>query len=465
METFLGRYKNLLVLVIVLLAQVIGLAVQVRRPSTAQSGLQDGKQVRLLRYWVVSIVTPPEKVFHSIGSGIRNLWAGYIDLRHTRKQNQELKAEIDRLRFEQAALLEDARQGQRLQSLLAFREHYVYETVPAQIVGTSGTDQARVVYIDKGSEDGLKPDQPVITPDGIVGKVRDVFPHTAQVLEINDQTSGAGVILETTRIRGILRGNAAGQSQIINILPDDRIKPGEKILTSGGDQVFPRGLPVGVVDRIVRDPDRDPYIDILIRPAADLARVEEVLVITRIGDKMSADQMKDLQISQDQQGAAVAAEKEKKKASEVLAERLPSIKDPNAPQTADQQSQEGQVMDTSRPARPLPTVHPDRFSPSSVPPAADLTPGKSAPRTVLSPAPSSNAPVAPPQSTKPASASASKPTSTPNGAERPSIVSPKKSVTPQEPEVQQPRKTTPPERTQPSPYRVPNHGPPQGGNR
>ena len=95
----------------------------------------------------------------------------------------------------------------------------------------------------------------VITADGIVGKVRDVFPHTAQVLAINDQTSGAGVILETTRIRGILRGNAAGQPEIVGVMADNRIKPGEKVLTAGGDQIFPRGLPVGVVEKVVPDPD------------------------------------------------------------------------------------------------------------------------------------------------------------------------------------------------------------------
>jgi len=89
----------------------------------------------------------------------------------------------------------------------------------------------------------------VITPEGIVGKVRDVFPHTAQVLAINDQTSGAGVILETTRIRGILRGNANGQPQIVDILADKRIQKGESVLTAGGDDIFPRGLAVGVVTR------------------------------------------------------------------------------------------------------------------------------------------------------------------------------------------------------------------------
>ena len=105
---------------------------------------------------------------------------------------------VSRLQLEQAALLEDARQGQRLQRLLSFEEHYIYVHRAAQVIGTAGTDQSRVLFIDKGSRDGLKPDMAVITPDGIVGKLKDVFAHTSQVLEISDQTSGAGVLLEST---------------------------------------------------------------------------------------------------------------------------------------------------------------------------------------------------------------------------------------------------------------------------
>ena len=111
-----------------------------------------------------------------------------------------------------------------------------------------------------------------------MGKIRDVFPHTAQVLAINDQSSGAGVILETTRIRGILRGNAAGQPQIEDVIRDQRIKPGENVLTAGGDEIFPRGMPVGVVEKVVNDPERDGFIDVIVKPAAHLDRLDEVLV-------------------------------------------------------------------------------------------------------------------------------------------------------------------------------------------
>ena len=195
--------------------------------------------MQLIRLWANSIVSPPERALHSSGSGISGLWHNYVDLRHVRQQNADLQKTVDRLRLEQASLLEDAKQGQRLQALLNFQQKYIYKTVAAQAIGTSGTDQSRVFYIDKGKDAGIDRDMAVITPDGIVGKVRDVFPHTAQVLAINDQSSGAGVILESTRIRGILRGNGAGQPQIEDVIRDQRIKSGDKVLDGGRRSDFP----------------------------------------------------------------------------------------------------------------------------------------------------------------------------------------------------------------------------------
>jgi len=202
----------------------------------------------------------------------------------------------------------------------------------------------------------------VITPDGIVGKVRDVFPHTAQVLAINDQSSGAGVILETTRVRGILRGNSSGQPQIVDILADNRIQKGEVVLTAGGDQIFPRGLPVGVVDKVIQDPERDSFIEVLITPAAHLDRLDEVLVITSTQPRFNQQQQQDVAASEALKGAEAAQIKEQQKASQIMAERLPGLIDPSLP--ADQQP----LHDTSNPnpvAHPPQALHPDRFSPGA----------------------------------------------------------------------------------------------------
>jgi rod shape-determining protein MreC len=409
MESFVVRYRNLLVLLVLLVAQILGLAMQVRRAGSGQTG--DGRSVRLIRYWADSIVSPPERVLHSSGSGVSWMWNNYIDLRRVRKQNEDLQKTVDRLRLEQAALLEDAKQGQRLQALLNFQQKYVYKTLAAQVIGSSGTDQSRVFYIDKGKDAGVDRDMAVITPDGIVGKVRDVFPHTAQVLAINDQTSGAGVILESTRIRGILRGNAAGQPQVEDVIRDQRIKPGEKVLTAGGDEIFPRGLPVGVVNNVVNDPDRDGFVDVIVQPAAHLDQLDEVVVITSMQPRFPQDQQQDMAASE----ALKGAEAEQQKASEGMAEKLPGLLDPSL--APDQQP----LKDTSNPnpvSRPPMAIRPDRFTPenagtSNAP--SNLKDGQG-PGAASSPATQKKKAALPkPQTSQPETNSGSAPPATPQG--------------------------------------------------
>jgi len=382
MESFFARYRNLLVLLAILLAQIVGLAVQVRRSETGRNVLdsRDGTGVRLVRLWANAFVSPPERVIQAAKLGAGGLWENYLDLRRVREQNRDMQKTIDRLRLEEASLLEDARQGQRLQGILNFQQKYIYKTLAAQAIGSSGSDQSRVFYLDKGSADGLDRDMAVITAEGIVGKVRDVFPRSAQVLAINDQTSGAGVILETTRIRGILRGNAAGQPQIVGILSDQRIQPGEKVLTAGGDQIFPRGLPVGVVEKVVRDPDRDSFIDVIVKPAAHLDRLDEVLVITSTLPRLSPEEQQDLATSEALKGGEAEAIKEQKKASEIMAERLPGLSDANVPApipvanaTTAPPGQGGAnaaAPAAQRAPKLLHAQHPDRFSPGAAPQTA-----------------------------------------------------------------------------------------------
>jgi rod shape-determining protein MreC len=304
METFLGRYRNLIVLAAILFAQIIGLAVQVKLPT------QQG-QTRLIRFWAVAAITPFEKAVVHTQNWVRDTWRGYLYLHGVRRENRELRAQIERMKLDEVRLSEDARMARRVQALLAFKEQYVEDTVAAQVIGTSGSDQARVLYIDKGSREGLKPDMAVITPTGIVGKIVQVFPESSQVLPINDQLSGVGAALKDTRLQGILKGAPNGATTLQYIMADEKVEPGDDVITSGGDRIFPKGLPVGKVVSV--EPGKDLFLNIRIMPAARLDRLEEVLVVTKITEKPP--DTKDL-------GPIRAAD--------ILAERLPTYQ---APQT------------------------------------------------------------------------------------------------------------------------------------
>jgi rod shape-determining protein MreC len=301
MESVLGRYRNLTILVGVLFLQVLGLAVQVKRSA-------DAEHTRLIRIWVVDAITPLERVLVRVQNGANDLWHNYFFLRGVRSENRQLKEQIEQMRLEQVRLNEDATQAHRLQSLLAFKEQVVMKTVPAQVIGSSGSDLSRSVYIDKGSNQGIAADMPVITADGIVGKVLRVYPSTSLVLVINDQSSGVGVLLEKSRLQGVLRGTADGELILERVTSDEQVVPGERVLSSGGDQIFPKGFPVGTVIKV--SPGKELFLNIKVHAAADLNRLEEVLVVT-----------------ERQEREAVAESDAKVRAADILAARLPSVPD------------------------------------------------------------------------------------------------------------------------------------------
>src|SRR5437868_294930 len=216
MESFFDRYRNPMILGAVLLAQLLGLAIQVKRPLNPQH--PDAGSVRLIRLWAATVVTPIERLFHAVGQGTRTAWHDYVNVGALRHENQALRDENEQLRIAQARLNEDANQAHRLQALLDFKEKFVSRTLAAQVVGASASEQSRVLYIDKGSRDGLQPGMAVITPQGIVGKVRDVFPLGSQVLVINDTASGVGAILEKSRLYGVVKGKASGDLMLDHIM-------------------------------------------------------------------------------------------------------------------------------------------------------------------------------------------------------------------------------------------------------
>ena len=302
MENLIARYRNVSILAVMLFVQVLGLAIQVKRGGS-------GESTRLIRSWTVNAVTPLEKIIVWGQGGLGNLWNNYVYLRGVRQENRDLKFKIEQLQLQQVRLTDDAQQARRLQALLSFKEQYIAKTVAAQVIGSSGSEQSRSIYVDKGTANGVEKDMAVITAEGVVGKVLRAFGSTSQVLLINDQSSGVGAILDKSRLQGVVKGTSTGDVILENVMTDESVAPGERVVTSGGDQIFPKGLTVGTVMKV--SPGADLFLNIRLTPSANLSRLEEVLVITKKEDR----------------APAVAEIGSRVRAVDILTQRLPSVPD------------------------------------------------------------------------------------------------------------------------------------------
>ncbi|MBV9182832.1 MAG: rod shape-determining protein MreC [Acidobacteria bacterium] len=325
MEILMGRYRNISILAVVISLQLVGLAVQIKRRT-------DNQSTRLIRVWAVGAVTPIEKTIVRSESGVSSIWHDYFYLRGVRQQNRELEQQIQQLQLEQVRLRQDAEQARRLQALLGFKEQFIDRTLAAQVIGASGSEQSRIIYLDKGAADGVAPEMAVISGEGIVGKVIQVFRHTAQVLLINDQSSGVGTILEDSRLQGVLKGKPSGEVVLDKVMAEEEVKVGERVLTSGGDQIFPKGLPVGRIQKVTRGAE---FLQVTVKPAAALNHLEEVLVITRKQEREPA------------LGASTTV-----RAADVLAQRLPSVPDKSPAPNPNKSEREQPATPVTRPDSP-----------------------------------------------------------------------------------------------------------------
>ncbi len=262
-----SRHRSLTLLAGVLLAQVLLLAVQIKRDSRG----------RLIRTWAVTAVSPFERSGAWGFGKIRGVWTHYFALRSTARQNEALRAENDSLKLTIAQLQTRAAEADRLAALLDFKQsHHDVPMVAARVFAASAGTASRTIEIDRGERDGVRRNMAVITPDGAVGKVIEVFRDASQVLLLTDKDGGAGAMLVTSRIQGPVGGTGEPMMIMKYVATEEDVKVGEKIVTSGMDKIFPRDIPVGTV---VDVKPGNPFKQIRVKPAARLDRLEAVIVL------------------------------------------------------------------------------------------------------------------------------------------------------------------------------------------
>jgi rod shape-determining protein MreC len=269
MEFLLNRFRNLTVLLVVVLAQLLLLAYQVK----------SNQDIRLIRVWSVTAVTPVAKLLEVVRRNTIGLVEDYFVLINVREQNLKLSNELGKLKMENHFLKSELETSERAQALNAFRARTPSRTVPARIIGTGTGANSRVVYIDQGSGTGIERGMAVVTPDGIVGKVLNSFPTASQVLLITDPTFyGAGVISQKNRVHGTIRGLGQSKCIIDHVQNEEKVDVGEMFYTSGDDRIFPKGLPVGRAT-VVR-PGKTAK-EIYVVPSGFQNGLEEVLVVVQ----------------------------------------------------------------------------------------------------------------------------------------------------------------------------------------
>jgi rod shape-determining protein MreC len=262
-----SRHKSLFLLAGVIVLQVLLLAVQIRRDS----------QGRLIRVWTVGAVTPFERAGATGVGGIRGAWRHYFALQNTSRENERLRHENDTLKLQLNQLQSKAAEADRLGTLLSFRQaHQSISMVAARVIGTSADTASQTIYLDRGERDNIHRNMGVITPDGVVGKVIESYRNSSQVLLLTDKDSGVGAMLAESRIQSPVGGVGEPLLSMKYVANDDTVNVGDRVVTSGMDRIFPRDLPVGTVTQIKPG---NPFKQIRLRPAANLERLEEVIVL------------------------------------------------------------------------------------------------------------------------------------------------------------------------------------------
>jgi len=266
MEFLLNRYRNLTVLLVVILAQLVLLAYQVKSNG----------EVRLIRVWAVSAVTPLARVIEAGRSGTVHFFRDYFILLNVREENQRIKADLDRTKMENQFLRTELSTADRAKSLAIFQQQSPSKTIAAHVIGNTTGVGAKVVIVDRGTSSGVQKGMAVITPDGIVGKVTGAYPTASYVLLITDPSFAAGVISQKNRVHGTLKGQGYSTVIVDYVQNEQQVQPGEMFYTSGDDRIFPKGLPVGEVT-VVRNGKS--YKEIFVTPSGLQNGLEEVLIV------------------------------------------------------------------------------------------------------------------------------------------------------------------------------------------
>jgi rod shape-determining protein MreC len=238
------------------------------------------------RAGVQVVAAPVSAAGEFVTRPVRGLFAWAGDLGVSRSRLEQLREQNVRLRTRVAELEEARLENERLRALVKLTQARELESLAARVIGRPTNSWEGVIVIDRGTEDGVANGMAVIGPQGLLGQTVEVGPSSAKVRLITDQRSGVAALVQRSRATGVVKGSINGGLDFDFVSKETTVRAGDVVITSGLGGVFPKGLVVGEVTAVERDPS-GLYQRVSVEPAGDLTGLEEVLVL--IGETAAAE--------------------------------------------------------------------------------------------------------------------------------------------------------------------------------
>ncbi len=216
-------------------------------------------------------------------TGISRYWSEYVDLRGARRRNAELNQTLAELQVELQRLEEARVQNERLRQLLDMKQGMDISMVAAAVIANNSTGVSHTILVDRGSGAGVAPNSATVAARGVVGRVWTVTRNVSKVQLITDAAAGTAVLVQRTRVQGILLGRGSDLCKLEYVSTLDDVEKGDLLITSGLDGIYPKGLPVGTV--VAVSPGADGLRNILVKPRVRFNRLEEALIL--LGNEIS----------------------------------------------------------------------------------------------------------------------------------------------------------------------------------
>jgi rod shape-determining protein MreC len=272
MLSLFRRYRELLIVGTLLLYPLV----------TYLSSGHRGREPNLADRVVLAISSPVQRGLTASIDGARGAFDGYLALRGARAEREACTSELSASRAELNALREARAENERLRAMLGYTEGTLEPEIAARVIGVNASPHFISLRINRGESDGARVGMPVVTPDGVVGQVARVVGGTSDVMLITDPSSRLGAVVQRTRVRATAVGAGGGaELHLDNVLYGDDVVDGDTLITSGTDGLFPKGLVIGHVTKVTRETNAM-FLKARVVPAADLRRVEEVLLLPSI---------------------------------------------------------------------------------------------------------------------------------------------------------------------------------------